>query len=94
MLQRKHARASSAVLLRAKAAQEVADVIDEKLRFNSQLPNAKKETAGSDPAPEGGCVYANSEPKVIKQLVVLKHPDLLQFRGSNKRRRASAALIY
>ena len=44
-----------------------------------QLPNAKKETAGSDPGPKGGGVYADSEPEVIEQFVVLKHPDLLQL---------------
>ena len=43
-----------------------------------ELPNAKKKTASSDPAPESGGVYSDSEPEVIEKLVVLKHPDLLQ----------------
>jgi len=31
-----------------------------------ELPNAKKEAAGGDPAPEGGSMYADPEPKAVE----------------------------
>jgi hypothetical protein len=51
--------------------------IDQNLAGEVKLPNAKKKTAGGNPAPERGGVHTDSKPEIVEQFVVLKHPGLL-----------------